>query len=175
MFVDRIERHDVINAVMLAAVLLLLGFGVITAVNDLMSTVDSGGLVDATKATPTTAQDPAGAEATSTTAGESTTLPPARPPADVKVRVGNGARRPGVAGAGTEKLAAAGYDTLPPKNGPTMEDSVVYYANGYASEAAAVAVELGLQPTRIAPMPDDPGLPVDGANVVAVLGVTSDY
>ncbi|MDH4077987.1 MAG: LytR C-terminal domain-containing protein, partial [Acidimicrobiia bacterium] len=90
-------------------------------------------------------------------------------------RGGNGARRPGVAGAGTEKLQAAGYPALPPKNGPTMDDSIVYYANGYAAEAASVAVVLGLEPTKIAPMPTDPGIPIDDANVIAILGVNSSF
>jgi len=172
MFLDRIERHDVINAVLLAVVLLLLGFGIVSAVNDL---VGADGYVTATK-DPTSSTAPASATASSVPVVENaTTLPAARPPAEVKVRVGNGARRPGVAGAGTEKLQTAGYPTLPPKNGPTMDDSVVYYVNGYAAEAAAVAVVLGLEPTKIAPMPADPGIPIDDANVIAILGVNSSY
>jgi LytR cell envelope-related transcriptional attenuator len=171
MFVERIERHDLINAVMLAAVLLLLGFGIVTALNDLMS---ANGMVETTKTSVTAKVDPAAAS-TAPPVFESTTLPDARPAAEVRVRVGNGARRPGVAGAGTEKLHAAGYPTLPPKNGPTMDDSVVYYANGFAAEAAGVAVVLGLEPTKIAPMPADPGLPIEGADVIAVLGVNSLY
>jgi hypothetical protein len=174
-FADRIERHDVVNAVMLAAVLLLLGFGIVTAINDLMGTE---GLVDSSKTPTTSAPDPAGAStSTSAPAGDpATSLPPARPPGEVTVRVVNGAaRREGVAGAGTEKLAAAGFVTLSPKNGPTMEDSVVYYATGFAAEAAAVATALGLEPTMIAPMPADPGVPVDNANVIAILGVSSNY
>ncbi len=178
MFVDRIERHDLVNAVMLAAVLLLLGFGIVTAVNDLFNTVD-GGLVDSVKDPLLSSQaDPAGASATSASTpadDTATSLPAARSPAEVKVRVGNGARRPGVAGAGTEALQNAGYAMLPPKNGPTMDDSVIWYTTGYAAEAAQIATVLGLEPTRIAPIPDDPGLPVDGAQVVAVLGVSSDY
>ena len=72
-------------------------------------------------------------------AGETTTLPDARPPGEVTVRVGNGARRAGVVGAGTETLEAAGYPSLPPKNGPTMDGSVVYYVSGYEADAAKVA------------------------------------
>lgn len=180
MLVDRIERHDIVNAVMLAGVLLLLGFGILTAVNSLFSTVH-GGLVDATKPTvasqavdppATTAAEPGATAPAQDGAGD---VPAGRPPAEVKVRVGNGARRPGVAGAGTEALHKAGYPTLAPKNGPTMDDSVVYYTTDYATEATAVAVALGLPPTSIAPIPNDPGLPVDDANVVAILGVNSEY
>jgi hypothetical protein len=176
-FVDRIERHDVVNAVMLAAVLLLLGFGIVTALNDLFNTVDEGLVNSAKDPLQSSQADPAGASATSATisADDTTSLPAARAPGEVKVRVGNGARRPGVAGAGTEALEKAGYVMLPPKNGPTMDDSVVYYTTGYAAEAAQIATVLKLEPTRIAPIPDDPGIPVDDAQVVAILGVTSDF
>lgn len=175
MFLERIERHDVVNAVMLAVVLLLLGFGIVSGVNSFFATAGEG-MVTATKAEDEIGSAPAGATASTTPSTETpTTLPPARPPAEVTVRVANGARRPGVAGAGTEKVNAAGYATLPPKNGPTMDESIVYYTTGYAAEAAAVAVALGLEPSRIGPLPTDPGVPVDNANVVAILGVNSDY
>ena len=177
--VDRIERHDILNAVMLAAVLLLLGFGILTAADSLAATVDDG-LIESTKPEdlPTdTALAPAGATS-STEVPESTTtstLPETRPPAEVTVRVANGARRQGVAGAGTEAVIAAGYQTLSPKNGPTMEESVVYYANGYAADAATVAELLGLEPTAIEAMPGDPGVPIDGAHLIALLGIDSDF
>lgn len=176
--VDRIERHDILNAVLLAAVLLLLGFGILTAADSLASTVDEG-LIESTKGDEVAAdQPPAGAtSSTVTTVEEPTTtaLPDARPPGEVLVRVANGARRAGVAGAGTEAVTAAGYQTLPPKNGPTKETSIVYYANGYAVEAAKVAELLGLEPTSIEVMPGDPGVPIEGANLIALLGVNSDY
>jgi hypothetical protein len=177
--VDRIERHDILNAVMLAAVLLLLGFGVLTAADSLAATVDDG-LIESTKADETSSDEPP-AGATSSTVQEdeaettTTTLPVTRPPAEVTVRVANGARRRGVAGAGTEAVIAAGYQTLSPKNGPTMDTSVVYYANGYAADAASVAELLGLEPTAIEVMPSDPGVPIDDANLIAVLGVNSDF
>ena len=104
-----------------------------------------------------------------------TTLPVTRPPAEVIVRVANGARRTGVAGAGTEAVVAAGYQTLSPKNGPTTETSIVYYANGYAAEAASVAELLGLDLTSIEAMPSDPGVPIEGAHLIALLGVSSDF
>jgi hypothetical protein len=179
--VDRIERHDILNAVMLAAVLLLLGFGILTAADSLASTVDEG-LIEATKDDdPSAATPPAGATSSSVpeddAADETTTstLPETRPPGEVLVRVANGARRRGVAGAGTEAVIAAGYQTLPPKNGPTMDASVVYYANGYAAEAAGVAEVLGLEPTAIEAMPSDPGVEIEGANLIALLGVNSDF
>ena len=50
-----------------------------------------------------------------------------------------------------------------------MDDSVVYYANGYAADAASVADLLGLEATAIEAMPSDPGVPIDGANLIQYL------
>ena len=178
MVVDRVERHDVANAIMLAAVLLLLGFGIVTALNSLFDTLDEG-VVSAEKAS-TLESEAAGSDeddATPPTSDESTgsSIVAARPPDAVLVRVANGARRTGVAGAGTETLQSAGYPTLAPKNGPTMEESVVYYGTGYAADASQIAELLGLEPNQIEPMPSDPGVPVDDANIIAILGVNSNY
>ncbi len=171
MFVDRIQRHDVLNAVALSAVLLVGGLAIAFGTRSLLHTAQDG-MVSSVKAAPTTTTAPKGAAAPAQT---TTSLPPARPPAQVKVRVANGARRLGVGGAGTEVLKKAGYPTLPPKNGPTMADSIVYYTTGYAAEAAGVAVALGLEANKIAPLPGDPGVPVDDANVVVILGTNSNY
>lgn len=171
MITDRIQRHDVVNAVALSGVLLLLGLAIAVASRSLLHTANDGMISSAKAATTTTTAKPSAAAAAVTT----TSLPPARPPAQVKVRVGNGARRLGVGGAGTEVLKKAGYPTLPPKNGPTMADSVVYYTTGYAAEAAGVAVALGLEANKIAPIPSDPGIPVDDANIVVILGTNSNY
>lgn len=175
--VDRIERHDVTNAVMLAAVLLLLGVGTISAVRNLFNTVDEG-LVASEKDEPiesdTDSTDPS---ATSEPAegSETSAIVAAHAPDEVLVRVANGARRAGVAGAGTETLQAAGYPTLSPKNGPTLETSVVYYTSGYAADAIKIAEVLGLEPTQIEPMPSDPGVSLDDAKIIAILGVNSNY
>ncbi|MEM8923780.1 MAG: LytR C-terminal domain-containing protein [Actinomycetota bacterium] len=175
MVIDRIERHDVFNAVMLAGVLLLLGFAIISAVRSLSTTLDDG-LIDAEK-NPSLESEVAPATATveeeETTT--SSTLVTARPPEEVQVRVANGARRVGVASAGTEILQAAGYDTLDPKNGPTMDDSFVYYISGFAADATLIAETLGLDPTAITPMPADPGVELDNAKVIVLLGVNSEY
>lgn len=181
MVVDRIERHDVLNAVLLAGAVLLLGYGLVTAAGSLASTVDEG-LVETEKDPSLDSEElPAGATTTSEPVvdgadaeAESTVAEP-RPPGEVTVRVGNGARRPGVAGAGTEALEAAGYPALSPKNGPTMDDSVAYYVDGYMADAARVAEVLGLEPTQIAPMPSDPGVDIDEAHVIVILGVNSNF
>ena len=172
--VDRIERHDVVNAVLLAGVLLLFALAILTAADSLASTADEG-FIESTKE-PEVDEPPIDDGSSTTTAEDSTTtLVDARPAAEVTVRVANGARREGVAGAGTEAVKAAGYPTLAPKNGPTLDDSVVYYVNGYAADAAKVAEVLGLEPTQISPMPADPGVDIDGAHLIAVLGVNSDF
>jgi hypothetical protein len=179
MVVDRIERHDVANAVLLAAVLLVLGLGTILAIGRLFDTVDEGLVVSEKDETAASDTDTDSDEATPTSEpadeSEPGAIVDARPPDEVQVRVANGARRVGVAAAGTETLQAAGYPTLSPKDGPTMEDSVVYYVSGYAADAVKVAEVLGLEPTQIEPMPSDPGVDLDEANIIAILGVNSDY
>ena len=178
MVVDRIERHDVANALMLAAVLLLLGFGIISAGRSLLDTVDEGFVISEKEPTLESEAAPANATATSNPESLQTATNPfvtVRPRDEVLVRVANGARRVGVAGAGTEALQAAGYPTLSPKNGPTMDDSVIYYLSGYEADAAKIAEILGLDATQIEPMPADPGVPLDQAHVIALLGVNSNY
>jgi len=177
MVVDRLERHDLLNAALLAAVLLLLGFGIITAVRTLGNTLDEGVIV-AEKEPTLESEATAGATVEQEDDEESTTttaVVAARPPEEVQVRVANGARRVGVAGAGTAVLAEAGYDTLDPKNGPTMDDSIVYYISGFAADAVVVAETLGLDPTAIEPMPSDPGVELADSKVIVILGINSEY
>lgn len=189
--VDRIERHDVINAVGLAAVLLAMALGLVFGARSLFDTVN-GGLVDAT-------EDPANVEIDAKQAAEdaesadgdapegdladgddpaepdtetttTTQAPVVRPPGEVTIRVGNGARKGGVAGAGTDILTQAGYKALSPKNAPTVANSVVYYAEGYEADAAQVARLTLMGESAIAPMPADPGIAIDGANLIVILG-----
>lgn len=174
--IDRIERHDILNAIMLAAVLLLLGFGIVRGVNSLLDTVDEGIIISTKEeeaVAGTDAQAPTSVPTEDSTA--TSEVVQARPANEVTVRVGNGAGRAGVAGSGTTELAAAGYVPLPPKNGPQREDSIVYYVEGYVADAEKVAELLGLEAEAAEPMPDDPGIPVDGAQVIVILGATSDF
>lgn len=116
--------------------------------------------------TPLPGDDPEGDD----TETDEPTVSQPKPAAEVTVRVGNGARRAGVAGTGTSVLEAAGYRTLAPRNAPTMNAGVVYYTEGFDGNAAQVAGILGMAPTAIAPMPDAPPVPLEGANVLAILG-----
>lgn len=107
---------------------------------------------------------------TTTTAAPTTTAAVLHPPNEVITRVGNGAAKGGVAGAGTNILASAGYAALSPKNADTIDVSTVYYIPGYSKDAEAVAQLLGVAPSMVQPMPGNPGMPVGDAHVVAVLG-----
>ncbi len=188
MTVDRIERHDMVNAVGLTVALLAMALGLVFGARALFNTVNDG-LTESTDsqekidaAAARAAEEAAAAEGdpavetdTTTTlpVEETTTTAPApviRPPAEVTVRVSNSARRAGVAGAGTEILAQAGYASLSPKNGPTIANSVVYYVEGFDADASAVARLLNMAETAVAPMPADPGIPIDGAQLVIILG-----
>lgn len=185
--VDRIERHDVINAIGLAAVLLAMALGLVFGARSLFNTVN-GGLVEKTEDPAKVAADEAqqadanaadGADTatdatTDTTAPETTDTTPTtlavRPPGEVTIRVGNGARKSGVATAGTDLLTQAGYKALSPKNAPTVANSVVYYIEGYEADAAQVARLTLMGETAIAPMPADPGIAIDGAQLIVILG-----
>ena len=107
---------------------------------------------------------------TTTTAAPTTTAAVLHPANEVITRVGNGAARGGVAGAGTNILAAAGYAALSPKNADTIDVSTVYYLPGYIKDAEAIAQLLSVAPSMVQPMPGNPGMPVGDAHVVAVLG-----
>ncbi len=190
---DRIERHDVVNAVGLSVALLVMALGLVFGARTLFDTVN--GVVSAEKEPETAADsttttvadstpvtnadgsiiegtgDPAVTDDTTPDDTTTTTVPlVVRPPAEVTVRVGNGARKPGVAGTGTDILTQAGYPSLSPKNSPTVEASVVYYVEGYEGDAQQVARLMNMAPTSIAPMPADPGLPIEGAQLVVILG-----
>ncbi len=112
---------------------------------------------------------------TTTTSAPTTTVDVAHPPGEVLTRVGNGAERGGVAGEGTNILAAAGYATLSAKNAETIDVSTAYYLPGYSKDAELVAQLLSVQPGNIFPMPANPGMPVGDAMVVAVLGRDTPY
>lgn len=114
-----------------------------------------------------------GDEETAAGATSTTSVPGARPPADVSVLVANGSGVSGAAGELTDRVGEAGYETAQPANirdDGTVRGSTVYYAEGYAAEANALAATL-TPPPPVAPMPDP--APVDdlrGATVLLVVG-----
>lgn len=129
---------------------------------------DEEGATEDEEAGATEGDEEAAAGATSTTS-----VPGARPPADVSVLVANGSGVSGAAGELTDRVGKAGYETAQPaniRNDGTVPGSTVYYAEGYAAEANALAATL-TPPPPVAPMPDP--APVDdlrGATVLLVVG-----
>ena len=163
--IDQIERHDVVNSLLLAGVLLLFGYGIISGVGMLRATADEG-LVDAVKRT------------TTTTAPDGTTLPTTttiadglRPASGIILRVANATSTGGIAQAATDKLSADGYSMLPPKTaGSLHEQTEVWYVDGFEGEASRLATKLELSPDNVALVPAQPDFDVDEAHLVLVLG-----
>jgi hypothetical protein len=105
----------------------------------------------------------------------STTSAVPKPPNEVRVLVANGSGVQGAAGTMNEQLKAKGYIGLDPKNAAgNVPTTIVYYAEGFQREAAAVAQALGADPTTVQALPDPPPLEdpsgLQDANVLIVLG-----
>lgn len=170
---DRIERHDFVNAALLAIVLLAMAFALVVATRSLFGALDEEGVVTAetapesTTTSTTTPQVTVGEEV----AEETSSTLPARAPNEVTVRVGNGAGKSGVAGRATSILANASYVTLGAKNSSVkLGTTAVYYGEGYGADAEVIATLLNVPLTNIAPMPPDPGVAIESANIVVILG-----
>jgi len=115
-----------------------------------------------------------GSEATETTVPvETTTAPPATvPPAEVKIVAANGAGIGGLAGETTDFLATQGYSNSSATDAPSnVSATVVYYAEGFQPNAAALAQVFGLPEAQVQPLPAEPvasDQPADSAVVVVV-------
>ena len=97
---DRLERSDILNAAALAAVLLLLGLGLLRLGGMFSETVDEG-LWEAEGGDDLPADVIAAPQAS------------LRPPNEITVLVGNGSEgRQGLAGRATSRLGDIGYGTL---------------------------------------------------------------
>ncbi len=163
---DRVERNDVVNATALALVLLFLGFVILAIVGRLSETVDAG---------LWTAE---GSDVIEASATEVPGGPLLRPPNEVSVRVGNGSDgRQGLAGRATRKLTGAGYGALEPKNkeGLAIDESFVYYIDGFKIDAIQIAAFLNITESQVRPLLDDPGVPTEGADVIVILGQDADF
>jgi hypothetical protein len=106
-----------------------------------------------------------------------TTTVAAREPAEVPTIVLNDSGVAGAAKKYSDALAARGYALTNPagenENDPstTSEVSVVYFAEGFEAEAAAVVAAIGAPETVVpAALPDPPPGPIASASVVVVLG-----
>jgi hypothetical protein len=117
-------------------------------------------------------------DTTETTAAEdggetTTTAAPLRQPAEIVVRVVNVAGVSGAAGARTEQLAGAGYQTVEPTNGPEGEQldaTQILFAEGFEGEAQALAEALGAPVDGVTAMPAPPPVDPGGAQLVVLLG-----
>ncbi|MBT8241733.1 MAG: LytR C-terminal domain-containing protein [Acidimicrobiia bacterium] len=189
---ERIERHDVLNAAMLSFIILGMTLTMLWGARGILDAAtgdDDGETVDilanqaddsssgdanaASESTTTTTTPPSTTSTeptTTTTSAPTTTEAVVHPPNEVITRVGNGAAKGGVAGAGTNILVSAGYAALSPKNAETIDVSTVYYLPGYSKDADLVAQLLSVDSSNIFPMPQNPGMPVGEAHVIAVLG-----
>lgn len=171
---DRIERHDFVNAALLAIVLLGMALALVAATRSLFGALDEDPLISAeTVPEDTTTSTTATAQVTvpDDVAEETSSTQPARSPDEVTIRVGNGSGKSGVAGRGSTVLANAGYAMLSAKNSSvSLASTAVYYVEGYGADAEVVATLLNVPITNIAPMPSDPGVEVETATVVVILG-----
>jgi len=148
----------IVVAVLIGIVLLAKGF-------DGPSTTAVAPAVTTTVAPDVTTTEPGVADTSTTvdSSGTTTTVPavaPAvslRPPAEVKVVVANGSGVAGAAGAAKGELTTAGY-VAEAKNATTPETelSAIYYIDGYAGEAKAVAEILGGTEALLRAAPADP-------------------
>jgi len=170
---DRIERHDFVNAALLAIVLLGMALALVVATRSLFGALDEDPLVTAEAVPEVTTSTTAAPSVTvgEAIAEETPSTEPARSPNEVSIRVGNGSGKSGVAGRGTSVLENAGYTMLSAKNSSEkLASTAVYFAEGYGADAEVVATLLNVPITNIAPMPADPGVAVDSATVIVILG-----
>jgi LytR cell envelope-related transcriptional attenuator len=162
-------RSNPARGIVLLAAAVVLGLFLLRALDD-SSTSD-----DIAATTGTTA---ANGEGTDTTAAEdggdtTTTAAPLRQPAEIVVRVANVSGVSGAAGAKTEQLAAAGYQTVEATNGlegQQLDATQVLFVDGFEGEAGALAEALGAPADGVAAMPAQPPADPGGAQLVVMLG-----
>lgn len=113
-----------------------------------------------------------GSATTETT--ETTEAPPSTvAPAEVSVVAANGAGIGGLAGRTSEFLATQGYSNVTATDAVSdVSSTVVYFAEGFEPNAAAVATLFSLPAEQVQPLPAEPvaGEQPEGTAVVVVLG-----
>jgi hypothetical protein len=157
------------RGIVLIAVAVVVGFVLLSSGLD-----DDGEEVSAVgeeETTTTTAEDGSTGTTASTTA---TTSAVPKPPNEVRVLVANGSGVAGAAGTLAEQLAAKNYIGLEPKNAAqNVPTTIVYFAEGFQREAAAVATAIGADPATVQAMPNPPPVApgdLQDAHVIVVLG-----
>jgi hypothetical protein len=101
-----------------------------------------------------------------------TTQAQARPASEVKVKIVNASSVGGAAPKVGQRLAAKGYQVLPP--GPSAKEKIsqtlVLYADGRQAEASALAASLGVVPSLVSPYAaSSPYGDMSGADVLVVV------
>lgn len=167
---DRIERHDILNAAGLAAVLLLMAFLLSMFAGRLFDEAadEDNPVIDKQKTT-----EPAVAVSSSTTSTTELTTssaPPINLPNEVTVIVANAARISGIAGKGSALLKDISYNVVGATNANTVAQSIVYYTEGHEGDAAQVAALLQMAETSIAPLPASISFDTKGAMLAVVIG-----
>lgn len=162
----RLELHDLVNAVLLAVVLAVAGYFMLQWLGSAGAIWDEG-FFDSEKVDTIDDEELAERAAEVDVVGS-------RPANEVSVIVGNGSDgRDGLAGRASERLATIGYGMIAPvnKEGDPVDDSSVYYADGFRLDAVRVALLLGFEEDNVQPLlARNPGVPTDGADVIVVLG-----
>ena len=121
------------------------------------------------------AVDDGAGDDTSDTTDTTPVTPTTRPLGEVKVAVANGVGVSGLAGQQAQLLTTAGFVTVAVNAAANTELSAVYYVDGYALEAEAVAVELGATGAVLRAATDPDALvadatQVEGFHIFVVLG-----
>lgn len=140
--------------------------------------LDTSEAVTSTRGSDSSATDgaDAGSDADAGTDGTTTTTLAVREPAEVPTVVLNDSGVAGAAGKYSQALAAAGYQLTNPDgaNADAPGDAagtIVYFAPGFETEAAAVAAVIGAADTVVPqPLPTTPPGPIASASVVVVIG-----
>jgi len=162
----RLEVHDIVNAALLATVLLLFVYFAQRQLGN-VGEIWNNGFFTAEKVDTLDDEELAARAAEIDVVGS-------RPPNEVSVIVGNGSEgRDGLAGRASERLATVGYGMIAPvnKEGEPVNDSAIYYADGFRLDAVRVALLMGFEETDVQPILNrELGVPIDGADVVVVLG-----
>lgn len=152
-------RGIALVAVVAALVAAVLAFGF----DDDDTTVSAGGT---TTTAPTTTAPP---DAGTTTTAAATSVPAA---GDAKVIVANAAGVSGAAGRMGETLKGAGFTVVGATNAsPKVSTTIVYFTEGFQSQATAVAAAIGVDAGNVKLMPTPaPVADLQGANVLVLLG-----
>ena len=131
-------------------------------------TTTVGGAVTTTPTTGTTATT----TPTSTKAPTSTTAVKIKPNGQVTVKVYNASGVPGVAQAMTDRLKAAGYNTLTPANlDKTRSGSVVQCRSGFTNEGKVIVfTQVKTADATYEPFPSDPPAGSSGADCIVIIG-----